>query len=172
MNKNVSKFLNKFSKELVISVGNKPTSINTPFHFKTIWIRDLGASRGTILKNQMNFLITPAQAIGHKILDLKTSSRILRKSSNKEMMSFWRKLIIGNLACIKTRYSFEPKAKPFRWPKHKSHNRDTPKSFWLMPQGTLTKNCPFLRNTFEPYPFLCTKMTWTTLEPKDDSFSK
>ena len=73
MNKNVSKFLNKFSKELVISVGNKPTSINTTFRFKTIWKRDLGAPRSTILKNQMNFLITSAQAIGHKIPDLETS---------------------------------------------------------------------------------------------------
>ena len=32
------------------------------------------------------------------------------------MMSFWRKLIIGNLVCIKTCYSFKP-AKPFQWPK-------------------------------------------------------
>ena len=35
--KNVSKFLIVgFSKELVIIVGNKPTSINTPFRFETI----------------------------------------------------------------------------------------------------------------------------------------
>ena len=33
----------------------------------------------------------------------------------------------------------------------KSQDRDTLKSPWLMPQGTLTKNCPFLENTFEPY---------------------
>ena len=31
----------------------------------------------------MNLLITPAQAIGHKIPDLETSSRILRKLGNK-----------------------------------------------------------------------------------------
>ena len=49
--KNVSKFLIVgFLKELVIIVGNKPTLINTPFRFETIWIRDLGASRGTIFE--------------------------------------------------------------------------------------------------------------------------
>ena len=36
------------------------------------------------LKNQMNILITPVQAIGHKIPDLETSSRIFRKSGNKK----------------------------------------------------------------------------------------
>ena len=113
MNKNVPKFLNKFSKELVFTVGNEPTLINTPFHFETIWIRDLGALRGTILKNQMNLLITPAQAIDHKIFNLETSCRILQKSGNKEIMSFWKKLIIGNLVCIKIRYSFKS-AKPFQ----------------------------------------------------------
>ena len=37
-------------KELVITDGNKSISINTPFRFETIWIRDLGASRGTIFE--------------------------------------------------------------------------------------------------------------------------
>ena len=64
----------------------------------------------------MNLLITPAQAIGHKIPDLETSPRILQKLGNKKMMSFWRKLIIGNLVCIKTCYSFKT-AKPFQRPK-------------------------------------------------------
>ena len=36
-----------------------------------------------MLKNRMNILIMPAQATGHKIPDLETSSRILQKSSNK-----------------------------------------------------------------------------------------
>ena len=31
MKKNISKFLNKFSKELVITVGDKSISISTPF---------------------------------------------------------------------------------------------------------------------------------------------
>ena len=66
------------------------------------------------------------------------------------MMSFWRKLIIGNLVCIKTCYSFKP-AKPFQWPKTQVQDHDALKSPWLMPQGTLTKNWPFLGNTFEPY---------------------
>ena len=34
--KNVSKFLNKFSKELVITVGNKFILINAPFRFEPI----------------------------------------------------------------------------------------------------------------------------------------
>ena len=71
-------------KELVITVSNKSISINTPFHFETIWIRDFGAPRGTIFeKNQMNLLITPAQAIGHEIPDLEISSPIIWKTGNK-----------------------------------------------------------------------------------------
>ena len=103
------------SKEWVITVGNKSISISTPFHFETIWIRDLGALRGIILNNQMNLLITLTQAIGHKIPDLETFSRILQKSGNKND-EFLRKLIIGNLVGIKICYSSKP-AKPFQWPK-------------------------------------------------------
>ena len=58
-------------------------------------------------------MITPTQAIGPKIPDSETLSRILRKSGNKKMMGFWRELICGNLVCIKTYYSFKP-AKPFK----------------------------------------------------------
>ena len=78
------------------------------------------------LKNQMNLLIMSAQAIDHKISDLETSSRILRKSGNKKIMSFWMKLIIGNLVCIKTCYSFKP-AKPFSMTKNTSSKIVT---FW------------------------------------------
>ena len=76
-------------KELVITVGNKSILINTPFRFETIWVKDLGAPRGTIFeKNQMNLLIMSVQAIGHKIPDLETSSQILWKSGNKKWWVF------------------------------------------------------------------------------------
>ena len=84
----------------------------------------------------------------NKISDLETSSRILQKSGNKKIMSFWRKLVIGNLACIKTRYNFKPNL--FNDQKHRFQDRNALKSPWLMPQGTFTKNYPFLGNTFEP----------------------
>ena len=107
-------------KELVIAVGNKSISINTRFHFETIWIRDLGAPRGLIFEKSNepfdHVCSGNWQAIGHKIPDLETFSRILRKSGNRKMISFLRKLIIGNLVCIKTCYSFKP-TKPFQWPK-------------------------------------------------------
>ena len=54
------------------------------------------------------------------------------------------------MVCIKTCYSFKP-TKTFLMSKTKSQDRDTLKSPWLMPQGTLTKNCPFFGNTFEPH---------------------
>ena len=103
-------------KELVITVGNKSISINTPFHFGTFWIKSLGASRGTILKNRINILITLAQAIGHKTHNLETYFSNSSKIRQQKMMSFWKKLIIGNLVCIKTCYSFKP-IKTHRWPK-------------------------------------------------------
>ena len=57
---------------------------NIFFHYGIIWIKKCGALRGTILKNRINLLIMPTQATGHKILDSKTYSRILRKSGNKK----------------------------------------------------------------------------------------
>ena len=48
--KNVSKFLNKFSKELVITVGNESVPTNTSFHYGTIGIKGFGAPRGTIFE--------------------------------------------------------------------------------------------------------------------------
>ena len=43
-----------FLKELVIIVSNESILINTFFHFWTIWIKGLGALRGTIYGNQIN----------------------------------------------------------------------------------------------------------------------
>ena len=60
-----------------------------------------GALGGTILENRINLLITPTQAIGPKIPDSETLSRILRKSGKKND-EFLKKLIFGNLVCIKT----------------------------------------------------------------------
>ena len=110
----------------------------------------------------MNLLITSAQAIGHKIPDLETSYRILWKSGNKKMMSFWKKLIIGNLVCIKTCYSFKP-AKPFKWPKVQ-----VPKSWYseitlIDALGHVIENGSFLENPPSHNPLLLTKMVSTTL---------
>ena len=52
---------------------------------------------------------------------------------------------------------------PFNDQKYKSQNRDTLKSPWLMPWGTLIKNCPFLLNLSSHNPFLLTKMVLATL---------
>ena len=49
-----------------------------------------GASRGTILKNQRNLLITPAQAIGHKTPDLETYLSNSSEIGQKKMMNFCR----------------------------------------------------------------------------------
>ena len=136
-------------KELVIAVGNEPILINTFFHYGIIWIKKCGAPRGTILNNQINHLITLAQAIGHKIPDLETSSRILRNQATK-MMSFWKKLIISNLVYIKTCYSFKPVKTPSMTKNASPKTVILWNHLWLMPWGMLTKNYPFLGNTFEP----------------------
>ena len=115
-------------KELVTTVGNEPVLINT---LLSLWNhlnkKKCGASRGTILKNQRNLWITPAQAIGHKTPSLETfflnSSKIRQRKNNE----FWKKLIVGNLVCIKTCYSFKPAKKPFSSTKHKSQDYDIPK---------------------------------------------
>ena len=100
-------------KELVITVGNEPTLINTSFHCEIIWVK-MWYPRGTILKNQINLLMTPTQAIGLKIPVSKIISRILRKSDKND--EFLKETKIGNLVCIKTCYSFKP-IKTHRWPK-------------------------------------------------------
>ena len=59
------------------------------------------------------------------------------------MMSFWKKLIIGNLVCIKTRYSFKPVKILLMT---KNTNLKTVilwDHLWLIPWGMLTKNYPF-----------------------------
>ena len=48
-----------------------------------------GAPRGMILKNRMNHLITPTQAIGHKTPDLETyfsNSSEIRQQKNDEVL--------------------------------------------------------------------------------------
>ena len=61
-------------------------SVRLDKYFLPLWnlLKNLGAPRGTILKNRINILITPAQAIGHKTLDLETyfsnSSEIRQKN--------------------------------------------------------------------------------------------
>ena len=70
-------FGNRILKELVVIVGNPNKHLFSPWNHlnKRSW-----CSMGHILlKNQMNILITPVQAIGHKILDLEISSQILQK---------------------------------------------------------------------------------------------
>ena len=117
----------------------------------------------------MNLLITPAQAIGHKIPELETSSWILWKSGNKKWWVFLKKLIIGNLVCIKACYSFKP-AKPFQWPKIQ-----VPKSWYseitlINALGHVDQKFPISREYFWVIPFLWTEMTWITLWSKDDPF--
>ena len=110
----------------------------------------------------MNLLITPAHAMGHKITDLETFSRILQKSGNKEMMCFWRKLIIDNLVCIKTCYSFKP-AKPFQWPKVQVSKSWYSEITLIDALGHVIENGSFLENPPSHNPLLLTKMVSTTL---------
>ena len=105
-----------------------------------------GGLRGTIFKNQINHLITPAQAFGHKIPDLETSSRILRNWATK-MMSFWKKLIIDNLVCIKT-YSASSLSKPLDDQKRKSQDRDTLKSSLIDVLGHVDQKLSIFREHF------------------------
>ena len=68
---------------------------------------NLGAPKGTILKNRINHLIKLVQTIGHKTPSLETfflNSSKIRQWKNDE---FWKKLIFGNLVCIKTCYGFK-----------------------------------------------------------------
>ena len=124
-------------KELVITVSNELILINTFFHFGIFW-KPWCPKRHDFEKNRINHLITPSQAIDHKTNDLETyfsnSSEIMQK-----MMSFRKKLIISNLVCIKTCYSFEP-AKTLSMTKNTSPKTVIPwNHLWLMPWGMLTK---------------------------------
>ena len=49
---------------------------------------NLGAPRGTILKNRINILITLAQAIGHETSDLETYFSNSSKIKQQKMISF------------------------------------------------------------------------------------
>ena len=58
-------------------------------------------------------------ATGHEIPELETFSRILQKSGNENDEFLWD-LIVSNLVCIKTYYSFKPTKTLFNDQKHKS----------------------------------------------------
>ena len=150
-NENVSKFwTTRILKELVITVGNEPILINTFFHYEIIWKKKRGAPRSTILKNRINHLITPVQAIGHETPDLETSSRIIRKSGNKKKWWVFEGnwyLVIWYASRLATASSLP---NPFDDQKYKSQNRDTLKSPWLMPWGHVDRKLPIFRKPFEP----------------------
>ena len=81
---------------MVITVGNEPTLINTSFHCE-LWY-----PKGTILKNRINLLITPTQAIGLKIPDSETLLEFFENQATKNDEFLKKKLIFGNLVRIKT----------------------------------------------------------------------
>ena len=58
----------------MITVGNEPVLINNFFFFtmESFGKKMGGAPRGMILKNRINHVITPSQAIGHETPDLET----------------------------------------------------------------------------------------------------
>ena len=143
MSENVFKFLNDKDPERMGDYCWSWTHLNK--HFLSLWnhLKKRGAPRGAILKNQINHLIMPARVIGHKTPDLETyfsNSLEIRQQKNDE---FLKKLTVGNLVCIKTRYSFKL-AKTLSMTKNaKSQDRDILKSPWLLPWGTLTKIAHF-----------------------------
>ena len=77
-------------KELVVTISNEPILIDTVFYFGIFKKKTLGAPRGTILKNRINILITPTQAIGHKTSDLETYFSNFSEIRQQKMMSFER----------------------------------------------------------------------------------
>ena len=102
----VSKFLViEFSKGLVVIIGNPNKHSFSPWNHlnKKPWCPE----GHNFWKNRINHLITPAQAIGHKAPDLETYFSNSSKIRQQKMMSFWKKLTVGNLACIKTCCSFK-----------------------------------------------------------------
>ena len=151
MGENVFKFWNDGDPERIGDCCWSWTYLNK--HFLSLCNhlnkKKRGAPRGMILKNRINHLITSAQAFGHKIPDLETSFQILRNQATK-MMSFWKKLIIGNLVCIKTCYSFKPVKTPLMTKNASPKTVILWNHLWLMLWGMLTKNYPFFGNTFEP----------------------
>ena len=79
-----------------------------------------GAPRGTILKNRINHLITPVQAIGHETPDLETH---FSNSSEIRQQKWWIfernwQLVIWYASRLATALSLP---KPFRWPKTQVH---------------------------------------------------
>ena len=67
-NENVSKFwTTMISKWLVIIVSSQSILINTFFHFEIFW-KPRCPEGNNFWKNRINLLITPTQAIGHKVL--------------------------------------------------------------------------------------------------------
>ena len=81
------------------------------------------------------------------------------------MISFWRKLIIGNLVCIKTCYSFKP-TKPFQWPKVQ-----VPKSWYseitlIDASRHIDQKLPIFREYFWTIFFPWTKMIRATSNQK------
>ena len=143
MGENVFKFwTTEILKELVTLVGNEPVLINTFFHYGIIWIKKKWCLRGHDFEKSKNLLITPPQTIGHKTPSLETfflNSSEIRQRKNDE---FWKKLIFGNLVCIKTCYSSKPAKNPFHRP-NTSHRTTTFQNCpWLMPRGKLIEKLP------------------------------
>ena len=89
---NVSMFLiMRFSKELVVVVGNVSILTNTHFHLWTIWIKGLGAPWGTFFFWKPNeHSDYTCSATGHVILDLEIFFSNSLEIKQQKMMSFCR----------------------------------------------------------------------------------
>ena len=139
MGENVFKFWTKeILKELVITVGNEPVLINNFFHYGIIWIKKMGdAPRGMILKNRINHMITPSQAIGRETPDLETFFSNSSKSGNKndEFLKNWH-LVIWYASRLAS--SFKP-VKPFPWVEQNPKTAVPGNHLWLMSWDMLTK---------------------------------
>ena len=139
----------RFSKELVVIVGNPNKHSFSPWNHlnKKPWCPE---GHNFLKKNRINHLITPTQAIGHKTPGLETYFSNSSKIRQQKMTSFWKKLIFGNLVCIKTCYKFKPVETPLMTKNASPKTVILWNHLWLMPWGMLTKKHPFLKNTFEP----------------------
>ena len=137
MGENVFKFWTTGTlKELVVTISNEPILINTFFHFE-IFLKTLVPREARFWKNRINHLITPSQAIGHKIFDLQTLSNS-SKIRQQKMTSFWKNWYLVIWYASRLANSFKP-AKPFPWAEQNPKTAIPWNHLWLMSWGMLTK---------------------------------
>ena len=154
-NENVSKFwIIGILKGLVIIISNQSILTNTFFHYGTIWIKNLGAPRGTILKKiKWTLWSRLLRQWMIKFLIQKLFLEFFENQAKKnEFCKIWF-LVIWYASRLATASSL-----PNLFSMTKTTSLETTifqNHPWLIPCGTLIEknNCPLSHN-----PFLLTEM--------------